>query len=333
MDVRAILQWRWIAGPAAIVKTFLRARCSMHAAGLTYFSILSIVPLLCVLLVGARMMRAERHLKTFVNERMEEWIGEIESGPEKQLAPGAEVDPELQAERRAAADEIVRQARDMRDAIFERIEGFGVGTLGWAGFAMLVWTVVGSIGMIEDAFNYIFGVTRNRVLWKRFLLYIAVLVLLPPLVALAASMPLLKVAKDLLVSLQGYAPVAKWMSSGLIAVLDSGAFRLVVSGAFSTLAFALIFKMLPNCRVQMRPALCAGVITAVLFGGWLKLCAVAQVGIARSSALYGSFALFPIVCAWFYVSWQIVLLGCCVAHHLQTARSRREDILPSVTIG
>ena len=37
--------------------------------------------------------------------------------------------------------------------------------------------------------------------------------------------------------------------------------------------------------------------------------AVAQVGIAKSSALYGSFAFMPIVLAWLYMSWQIVLLG------------------------
>ena len=331
--MQAILRWRWVAGLMAVGKTFLHARCSMHAAGLTYFSILSIVPLLCVLLVGARLMGAERHLKIFVNERMEEWIGELESGPEQALASGVEADLELQAERRAAAGEIARQARDMRDAIFERIEGFGIGTLGWVGFAMLVWTVVGSIGMIEDAFNYIFGVTRNRVLWKRFCLYVAVLITLPPLAALAVSMPLLKVVKDLLVSFEGFVPVAKCMSAGLIAVLDSMAFRVAVSGLFSTLAFALIFKMLPNCAVRMRPALCAGALTAVLFGAWLKLCAIAQVGIARSSALYGSFALFPIVCAWFYVSWQIVLLGCCVTRELQVAGPRSKDNLSPVAFG
>jgi uncharacterized BrkB/YihY/UPF0761 family membrane protein len=41
----------------------------------------------------------------------------------------------------------------------------------------------------------------------------------------------------------------------------------------------------------------------------MKVCAVAQVGIAKSSALYGSFAFMPIVLAWLYMSWQIVLLG------------------------
>jgi uncharacterized BrkB/YihY/UPF0761 family membrane protein len=53
----------------------------------------------------------------------------------------------------------------------------------------------------------------------------------------------------------------------------------------------------------------------------MKLCAVAQVGIANSSALYGSFALFPIVLAWTYMSWQIVLLGAVIARVAEGGRS------------
>ena len=66
---------------------------------------------------------------------------------------------------------------------------------------------------------------------------------------------------------------------------------------------------MPNCRVSFRHALWGGAVTAVLFGGWMKLCAIAQVGITKSSALYGSFAFMPIILTWNYISWQIVLLG------------------------
>ena len=52
-----------------------------------------------------------------------------------------------------------------------------------------------------------------------------------------------------------------------------------------------------------------GLITAVLFAAWVKVCAIAQVGIAKSSMLYGSFAFVPIILAWSYMSWQIILLG------------------------
>ena len=64
--------------------------------------------------------------------------------------------------------------------------------------------------------------------------------------------------------------------------------------------------------MPFRAAVRGGAATAILFGGWMKACAVAQVGIAKSSALYGSFAFFPIILAWFYMSWQVILLGACM---------------------
>ena len=49
----------------------------------------------------------------------------------------------------------------------------------------------------------------------------------------------------------------------------------------------------------------------------MKLCAVAQVGISKSSAIYGSFSFLPIVLAWVYVSWEIVLLGAAFSRVIQ----------------
>ena len=95
-------------------------------------------------------------------------------------------------------------------------------------------------------------------------------------------------------------------------VAEDGRGRLFALG-FATLVFAFLFKVMPNCRVNGRASMRAGLVTAVFFGAWMKICAVAQVGIAKTSALYGSFAFLPIVLAWLFMSWQIVLLGCCMA--------------------
>ena len=69
---------------------------------------------------------------------------------------------------------------------------------------------------------------------------------------------------------------------------------------------------MPNCKFRFRHAWYGGLLTAVMFGAVLKVCAVAQVGIGKSSALYGSFAFLPIVLAWLYFSWQVILLGSCM---------------------
>ena len=108
--------------------------------------------------------------------------------------------------------------------------------------------------------------------------------------------------------------LTKWVSDGIIWFLDSTIFRLGITLTIASLAFAYAFAVLPNRKVPFRDAVLGGFVTAFLFGAWVKICAVAQVGIAKSSALYGSFAFLPIVLAWLYMSWQIVLLGACITH-------------------
>jgi membrane protein len=86
---------------------------------------------------------------------------------------------------------------------------------------------------------------------------------------------------------------------------------------FSTLAFTFLLRFMPNTRVHPIPALVGGCCTAVLFTVWLRLCTLMQVGIVKYSLIYGGFALLPILLAWIYVSWEIVMLGAHIACTMQ----------------
>ena len=311
--------WAWLMSVKGL---FLGNNCSMHAAGLTYYILLAIVPILCVLLALSKEFGADEFAKRKIREVFEAQIGqfEVESGVAsdalKDGAPsvGVEVvDVVDEASRRlAATQEFVAQARSMEERLLRQIENFRVGTLGWIGFAMLVWTVISSIGMVELSFNEIWGVTKPRAIWRRTLLDLTVAIVIPLLATLALTVPLLKIAKDVIVSTAGSLWLTKWISDGAVWVIDSWVIRFAISLFFATLVFFYLFKVMPNCHVKTRPALWCGFVTAVLFGVWMKICAVAQVGIAKTSAVYGSFAFLPIVLAWLFMSWQIILLGCCM---------------------
>ena len=281
----------------------------MHAAGLTYFSMLAIVPILCILLLGAKTFGADEYVRRFINSQIDSAITYIEAGQDDNLAAVTAADEESREARKAVAQDLGREAREISDKLFERIETFDVGTLGWIGFVMLLWTVVSSIGMIEVSFNEIWAVPKSRAVWNRAWLYLAVVTVVPFFGALAVSVPILNIVKNVIVYTLGASKLTEWASSGLVWFLDSWIFRNLVALFFSSLTFAFIFTVMPNCKVPFRHAFKGGAITAVMFGGWMKLCAVAQVGVAKSSALYGSFAFLPIVLAWLYMSWQIVLLG------------------------
>jgi len=310
-----------------VLRIFLGNHCSMHAAGLTYYSMLALVPILCIVLLVARSFGAHELAREKVHEQFEAMIVHLENAQDDGLATLTAADEETREEKRRVAQEFANQARGMEAQVIESIEKIDIGTLGWIGFLMLVWTVLSSIGMIEVSFNEIWSVTKARPFWRRMLLNALVLMVLPLLSGLALTAPVLKIAKDVIVMTVGATWLTKWISDGAVWLLDLWVLRAVITLLFSSLAFAFLFAALPNCRIRWKYAWWSGLGTAALFAGWLKICTVAQVGIAKTSALYGSLAFLPIMLAWLYMSWQIVLLGCCAhratqMHAAAPSRSR-----------
>ena len=288
---------------------FAGSRCPMQAAALTYFSILALEPLLCVVLVFAKAVGVDDFARKSVNGYLDSLIVNIEQGQNDELLSKLPFGGEDREKKRIAAEVFASEARSVSNSLFTRIENFDVGTFGWIGFLLLLWTVVSSVGMVETCFNEVWKVPQNRPPLKRALVHPTVALLLPMAATLAASPQLLNFAKHILDSTLGAAWVTKWLGEWLVALIDWRFFRMAFSLALSSLVFAVFFKVMPNRIVSFRHSVYGGILSALLFVGWLKVCAIAQVGIANSSALYGSFAFFPIVLAWIFVSWEIVLLG------------------------
>lgn len=300
---------RIVAWGKCVVKGFLDNHCSLHAAGLTYFSMLALIPVLCCILVLAKALHVDHYAQEQLNAQIDAFITNVEKGPDSSLAQLTPQDEEKARKRKIAAEEFAKQARGFSDQLFSRISKFNVRRMGWIGFLMLLWTVISSLGQVEVCLNEIWGVEKARPIWRKAYLYLFIATVMPVFATLAMSMPILNVVKDVIVATMGATWLTKWVSDGLVWFIDFWAFRLAISLGFASLAFGYFFWVLPNCKVRFRHAWYGGLATAVLFGGVLKLCAIAQVGIAKSSALYGSFAFLPIVLAWFYMSWQVILLG------------------------
>ena len=304
---------------------FSGSHCALHAAGLTYFSILALVPLLCVLLVFAKAVGADDFARRSVDEYLDSLIVNIERGQDDAILAGLPLEESDRERKRIAAAVFAKEARNVSNALFSRIDNFDVGAFGWIGFAFLFWTVVSAVGMIEVSFNEVWNVEKSRPPLKRAIVHPAVALALVPAAALAASPQLLNLAKDVVEITLGAAWITKWISDWLVALVDWKIFRMAFSLVMSSFVFAVFFKVMPNRSVAFGHAFRGGVASALLFVCWLKVCAVAQVGISNSSALYGSFAFFPIVLAWMYVSWEIVLLGTGMVRAFEIISSERKE--------
>ena len=337
-----------------VLKGFSENRCALHAAGLTYFSILSVVPVLLLMLLLTKPCGMYEWSREKLRVQTDEMIATFferkdvqpdvqkdaarpaaEEGPaetKKAEAKKAETVPPEQAESGAAAkpadagQEFGAQARQLRDQILgqidAKIQDFNFGLMAFVGFLVLAWTVIKTFGQVEASINEIWYVEKDRPIWRKAYLYVSAVMVLPLLTALAMSLPLLRVAKGILDATLGATSYTKWAGDALVAMLDSSLFSFGVSLLFSALAIAFLFKAMPNRRVLTRAAFEGGLITAALLGVWVRLCAVLQFGISNSSAAYGSFALVPILIVWINMSWTILLLGSNMAYAFQCIHSR-----------
>ncbi len=77
----------------------------------------------------------------------------------------------------------------------------------------------------------------------------------------------------------------------------------------SSLTLAVMYFLLPSCRVRFSHALIGGVVAALIME-MSKAVFVYLVSLAPAyKIIYGTFALLPLFLLWLYVAWCVVLLG------------------------
>jgi membrane protein len=92
---------------------------------------------------------------------------------------------------------------------------------------------------------------------------------------------------------------------------------------FSLCLFFLIYKILPNRKVQFKPALQAACFTSLFWEMAKQLFGWYVIHLGRFSIVYGSLSTLAIFFLWVYYSSAILVLGGEVAFLLQTAGSGR----------
>jgi len=189
-----------------------------------------------------------------------------------------------------------------------RLTAFGILFLG--AVAMLL------MHTIEDAFNVIWRVSRPRALTQRVLIYWAVLTLGPLLVGGSLS------ATSWLVGLSsGYAKEAPLFG---VAVLK------VVPVLLTTLAYTLLFLVVPNRHVKFRHAFIGGVVSSVAFETMSRVFAVYITSFPTYKLVYGAFASIPIFLLWIYFSWMTTLIGALITSVLPHWRNKVDGALTPV---
>ena len=295
---------------------------SLHASALSYYTLLAIVPILALALALARVFGGEEIARREIDKQIVEWVGDNRVAAPAAQGQGTETrGGEIRTntasdavtgdhDQTARGGEFALRVVAMENRLFDQVDRLGLRTLGGIGLIGLLWMVIAMLGRVEMSFNAVWGVTQGRSIWRSCTDYLTVVMIVPILAIAASTVPVM----DLVVQ---RAAVAGVSAGSIQTVVGSVMIKKAIVLLFATLAFACQLGFMPNTHVRIRPALAGGFFTAVLFTAWLRLCTLMQIGIAKYSLLYGSLAIVPILLAWVYVSWEIMLLGAEVTCTLQ----------------
>jgi membrane protein len=265
---------RIVRYPAALLRDWLSGEIGVRAMSLAYTTLLSIVPLLAFSFSILKSLGARGDLK-FILEHFFAPLG----GASAQLT-----------------ESVLQFVRNMRGDL-----------LGSIGLIFLVYTVVTTIQKVEKSFNYLWRVDRPRSFLRRFMEYLAVMILGPILLA---------VALGLLASAER-SPFALWVEAIKPLAWVLSAVGKILPYVIVTIIFTFMYVFIPNTKVQFRAALIGGITAGII---WALVGQVFTAFIVYASslvAIYTGFAIVLTTLIWVYLSWLILLIGAQLAFYLQ----------------
>lgn len=100
---------------------------------------------------------------------------------------------------------------------------------------------------------------------------------------------------------------------------------------FATLAFTLLFRLVPNRHVPRGHALIGALVAAVVFETSNRVFGYFVSHFPTYQLVYGAFASVPIFLMWIYLSWLAILFGAIIAASMSHWRApTAQDMAPAV---
>lgn len=259
----------------AVVRDLARGEINLRAMGLVYMTLLSLIPLVAFAFAVLKIFGAHRDLEPIVYEFFRP-VGE----------PGAA--------------EFTERTMQFADRVSS-------GLVGSVGFALLLWTLLGTIKKVEDSFNFVWRVELPRSFARRVAEYLSLLIIGP----------------ILLVSFIGLASAA--LKMGPLQYISEFPLMQRLGRAMIQLApyvmvtafFTALYMFIPNTRVHWRSALIGGIAAGILWAAVGKMFTALVVFSTRLTIVYAGFAVIVAALLWTYFGWLILLAGAQLSFYVQ----------------
>ena len=181
------------------------------------------------------------------------------------------------------------------------------------GIITLIVIAILMMATIDSALNNIWNIRTKRNPLARFLIYWAILTLGPILVGIGLYSTSYLLALPV---------IDTWDSSLHIKT------RLLTYLPFftTTIAFTLMYILIPNCHVNRIYGLAGGITAAILFELAKFLFGAYVKAVPTYQMIYGALAVIPMFLIWIYLSWVIVLFGAQIAYSLSVFRYEKDGL-------
>lgn len=189
------------------------------------------------------------------------------------------------------------------------IENAHSGAIGVSGVIGLIFTSMSMLSSAENAINQVWKTPLKRSLFQRISAYWLFITCGP----LALSIVV------------GLATSFHWPLSSLF---PSGTGMFIITVGI----FFVIYKWVPQTRVEWHYALYSAMVTSVLFNLARMGYSVYTKNVVTYSVVYGSLGAIPIFLIWIYIIWLIILTGAAHTAALQKSFESREEGLKSATL-
>ncbi len=264
---------------------FEKDKCPEKASALTYFTMLSIVPVVAMAYGISTAFGLEDYLKS-----------------------------ELRAFLAGQPEEVVNNILEWSTNMLSGASG---GLISGISSVFLIYAVARLLNEIEGSFNDIWATEKGRSLKRKLTDYMSVIFLGPLILILSGTVTVYITSQ-----MESFTESLEFLGFLKPAILFF--IRLIPYTLVWFLLF-LVYIVFPNAPVKVKAALLAGIIAGsgyqLLQLGWIE----GQVFLSRYNAIYGTFAALPLFLIWLQLSWMILLFGAELAFAIQNVTSWSYD--------
>lgn len=171
-----------------------------------------------------------------------------------------------------------------------------LGQVTWLNLISLAFVSILMIYNMVHAFNRIWHVRMRRHFALSFLIYLLILLASPILFGV-------------LLFISSYVSSLRVINAFQLTQYIRTPVLMLMPYIVAFIAFTFFNWVLPSCKVRLRYAMIAGLVTTILFESAKYLFGLYLSFFPTYQIIYGALATIPIFLIWIYLSWSLILFG------------------------